>query len=95
MTALEHAVVGSPILDPATQVSESVKPGWARSYVRRLAVTDAWAIVVSVAIAQLVRFGNDPETFLSEAVMYSYTAVPAVLILAWFGVRIGNRGSIR
>ena len=88
MTALEHAAVGPQVLEPATRVSESVKPGWARSYIRRLAVTDACAIVVSVAVAQLVRFGADLATFRSEMLVYSYTAVSAVLILAWFSALI-------
>ena len=88
MTALEHAVVRSPILEPATHVNESVKPEWARSYIRSLAATDACAIVVSVAIAQLVRFGTDPATFRSQILAYSYTAVSAVLILAWFSALI-------
>jgi exopolysaccharide biosynthesis polyprenyl glycosylphosphotransferase len=84
LTALRHAAVGSPVLEPTTHISESVQPGWARSYVRRLAFTDACAIVVSVAIAQLVRFGTDPATFSSQILAYSYTAVSAVLIPAWF-----------
>ena len=88
MTALEHAAVGPQVLEPATRVSESVKPGWARSYIRRLAVTDACAIVVSVAVAQLVRFGADLATFRSEMLVYSYTAVSAALILAWFSALI-------
>jgi exopolysaccharide biosynthesis polyprenyl glycosylphosphotransferase len=91
LTALDHAVVRSPILEPATHVSESVQPGWARSYVRRLAFTDACAIVVSVAIAQLMRFGTDPATLRSQIMVYSYTAVSAVLILAWFSVMILSR----
>ena len=88
MTALEHAAVGSRIPEPTTHVSESVQPEWARSYVRRLAVTDACAIVVSVAIAQLVRFGTDPATLRSQILAYSYTAVSAVLFLAWFSALI-------
>ncbi len=88
MTALEHAVVGSRAAEPTTDVTESVQPGWARSYVRRLAFTDACAIVVSVATAQLVRFGTDPATLRSQILVYSYTAVSAVLILAWFSALI-------
>jgi exopolysaccharide biosynthesis polyprenyl glycosylphosphotransferase len=84
LTAVEQAVVETRILEPATRVSEWVRSDWRRSYVRRLAVTDAVAIVTSITIAQLVRFGADPATFRSDAVVYSYTAVSAVLILAWF-----------
>jgi hypothetical protein len=56
--------------------------------VRRLAVTDAGVIVIAVAIAQLARFGTDLATFRSESLVYSYTAVSAVLILAWFSVLV-------
>ena len=88
LTALEQAVVGSRVLEPGSHFSQSVKSGWPRTYVRRLAVTDAAAIIASVAIAQLVRFGTDPATFRSEVLAYSYTAVSAVLILAWFSALI-------
>ena len=88
LTALEQAVVGSRVLEPGSHISQSVKSGWPRTYVRRLAVTDAAAIIASVAIAQLVRFGTDPATFRSEVLVYSYTAVSAVLILAWFSALI-------
>ena len=88
MTALEQAVVGSRVLEPGSHISQSVKSGWPRTYVRRLAATDAAAIIASVAIAQLVRFGTDPATFRSEVLAYSYTAVSAVLILAWFSALI-------
>jgi exopolysaccharide biosynthesis polyprenyl glycosylphosphotransferase len=91
LTALEQAVGGSQVLAPTTPVSEDFKPNWTRSYARRLAITDGVAIVGSVAIAQLVRFGADPATLRSEVLVYSYTAVSAVLILAWFGALIHSR----
>jgi exopolysaccharide biosynthesis polyprenyl glycosylphosphotransferase len=87
LTALEQAVPGSQVL-PQARISEGLKPTWTRSYARRLAVTDAAAIIGSVAVAQLVRFGADPATFPSEVVVYSYAAVSAVLILAWFSALI-------
>jgi exopolysaccharide biosynthesis polyprenyl glycosylphosphotransferase len=88
LTALEEAVVGSRVLEPGTNISQRVKSGWTRTYVHRLAVTDAAAIVASVAIAQLARFGTDPVMFHTEVLAYSYTAVSAVLILAWFSALI-------
>ena len=91
MTALAQAVAGSRVVEPTTRVSDGFRPSWTRSYAGRLAVTDAVAIVGSVAIAQLVRFGADPATLSSEVVVYSYTAVSAVLILAWFSVLILSR----
>ena len=63
MTALEQAVVGSRVLEPGSHISQSVKSGWPRTYVRRLAATDAAAIIASVAIAQLVRFGTAMPNF--------------------------------
>jgi exopolysaccharide biosynthesis polyprenyl glycosylphosphotransferase len=83
LTAVKRAVAETRVLEPATHVSEGVKPGWTRSYIRRLAVTDAVAILASITIAQLVRFGADPATLRSEVLVYSYTAVSAVLILVW------------
>jgi exopolysaccharide biosynthesis polyprenyl glycosylphosphotransferase len=90
LTALEQTVVGTPVSvpEPSSHTDKSVKPHWARPYVRRVTLTDAAAIIASVAIAQLVRFGTDPATFPSEVLMYSYTAVSAVLILAWFSALI-------
>jgi exopolysaccharide biosynthesis polyprenyl glycosylphosphotransferase len=78
-----HAVVGTRV-EPPSQINESVRSGWARSYVRRLAVTDAVVIGTSVAIGQFARFGTDPATLRSEVLAYSYTAISAVLIIAWF-----------
>ncbi len=83
MTALEQSIV-----EPRTRVSEGFRPKWTPIYARRLAVTDLLAIVVAVATAQLVRFGANPATFRSEVVVYSYTAVSAVLILAWLSTLI-------
>jgi exopolysaccharide biosynthesis polyprenyl glycosylphosphotransferase len=91
LTALEQAVVGSRVVEPTTPVGEGSKPSWTRVYARHLAVTDAVAIVGSVAIAQLVRFGVDPARFSSDLVVYSYTAVSAVLILAWFSALLLSR----
>jgi exopolysaccharide biosynthesis polyprenyl glycosylphosphotransferase len=91
LTALEQAAVSSRVLEPTTRVAEGSRPSWTRSYIRRLTVTDAVAIVGSVAIAQLVRFGADSATLSSEVVVYSYTAISAVLILAWFSVMILSR----
>jgi len=88
LTALEQAAVGSRVLEPGSQISQGVKSSWTRTYVRRLAVTDAAVIFASVAIAQLIRFGTAPATFPSEVMVYSYTAVSAVLIFAWVSALI-------
>jgi exopolysaccharide biosynthesis polyprenyl glycosylphosphotransferase len=83
LTAVEHAVAEARLPQPVPHIGQSAQAGWPGAYVRRLALTDAGAIGASVAIAQLVRFGTDPARFHSEVVVYSYTAVSAVLILAW------------
>ena len=88
MTAVEQAVAATRAFEPADRVSEGVKSRWTRSYVRRLAVTDAGALAASLAIAQLVRFGTDPATLRSDSMMHSYTAVSTALFLAWFSALI-------
>ena len=80
MTALEHVAAPTPVLEAVATSGE--KQGSIRAYVRRLAITDAVAIVGSVAAAQLVRFGTDPATLVSRP-PYSYTLVSGVLVAAW------------
>jgi hypothetical protein len=82
-----HAVVGTRV-EPPGQINEGVRSGSAGSYVRRLAVTDAVVILTSVAIGQFARFGTDRATLRSEVLVYSYTAISAILILAWFSVLV-------
>ena len=88
MTAAEQAIAATRVFEPAAQSSEGVKSRWTRSYVRRLAVTDAGVVAASLGIAQLLRFGIDPATLRSDTTMYSYTAVSTVLFLAWFSALI-------
>ena len=84
MTAIEHVVSAARAAEPAAEVRRVARSTWSTSYVRRLAATDALAIVASVALAQLVRFGTDPATLQSELPNYSYSIVSAVLMIAWF-----------
>ena len=88
MTATEQVIPGTQILETATQFREGINSSWASGYVHRLALTDAAVIITSVAIAQFARFGTDPATFRSEVLVYSYTAVSALLIPAWFSVLV-------
>ena len=53
LTALEQGAIGSQVLEPGGQISKGIKSGWTRTHVRRLAATDAAAIVASVVVAQL------------------------------------------
>jgi exopolysaccharide biosynthesis polyprenyl glycosylphosphotransferase len=88
LTAVERAVAEPRLVKATTQASHRIKSGWASRHIRRLAATDAAVIITSVAIAQFARFGADPATFHAEDLAYSYTAVSAVLILAWFSVLV-------
>jgi hypothetical protein len=84
-------VVGTRVLEPASHLGERVRSGWRRSYVRRLAITDAAVIVTSVGVAQFARFGTDPATLTSEVLIHSYTAVSSVLIIVWFSALVLSR----
>jgi FlaA1/EpsC-like NDP-sugar epimerase len=88
LTAVEQAVAQALLPKPALHVSHSAPSGWARSCVRRFTVTDASVVVTSVAIAQFARSGTNPAMSGSEGSVYSYTAVSAVLILAWLSALI-------
>lgn len=89
LTALEHVAAPTPVLEAVATSGE--KQGSIRAYVRRLAITDAVAIVGSVAAAQLVRFGTDPATLVSRLSPYSYTLVSGVLVAAWFAALLISR----
>ena len=89
MTALEHVAAPTPVLEAVATSGE--KQGSIRAYVRRLAITDAVAIVGSVAAAQLVRFGTDPATLVSRLSPYSYTLVSGVLVAAWIAALLISR----
>jgi hypothetical protein len=84
VTALKH-FVGTPAFDRARSVTRA-KSSWTSTYVPRLALTDGAAIVGSVSMGQLVRFGTDPATMPSQMSTYSYTVVSTVLIVAWIAV---------
>jgi exopolysaccharide biosynthesis polyprenyl glycosylphosphotransferase len=88
LTVVERAIAEPRVVEATTQASHRIKSGWASRHVRRLAATDAAVIITSVGIAQFARFGPDPAPLRSEVLVYSYTAVSAVLILAWFSVLV-------
>ena len=83
-----QTVVGPWVIEPSGHIGEGVKSAWRRTYVHRLAVTDALVIVASVATAQFVRFGTNSATLSSELLMHSYTAVSSVVIIAWFSALV-------
>ncbi|HEX8508962.1 MAG TPA: hypothetical protein VF635_05630, partial [Propionibacteriaceae bacterium] len=59
------------------------KVAWVTSYLRRLSLTDALAVVGSVSVAQLVRFGVDPATITTGVTSLDYTVVSLLLLVAW------------
>jgi exopolysaccharide biosynthesis polyprenyl glycosylphosphotransferase len=84
LTAIQQAVRAPHALQAVGEANQVRKSGWTRAYIRRLAVTDAVAIVASIGVAQLVRFGTDPAMLQSRMSPYSYTLVSLVLVVAWF-----------
>lgn len=83
MTAIEQVIAPARVSEPVAITGQTTKPIWTRAYIRRLAVTDAAAIVASVATAQLVRFGTDPARLHSQMSHYSYTLVSMIFVVAW------------
>lgn len=71
---------------------------WERQYIARLRVTDVLAVVLSVALAQIVRFGGVETTGLTNSVIYTGVSVAVasvwIAFLAIFRTRstrvIGN-----
>jgi hypothetical protein len=87
-------VVGTRILEPASHLREGVKPGWRRSYARRLAVTDTAVIVSSVGIDQFARFGTDSSTLTitKQCRQSRYAKSPVRSMLRW--LRAWNQQSL-
>ncbi len=84
LTAIEQVISPAPGPELVAITDQTTKPNWTRAYIRRLAVTDAAAIVASVATAELVRFGADPARLHSQMSQYSYTLVSMIFVVAWF-----------
>lgn len=59
------------------------RASWATAYLRRLTTTDTIAVVGSLSVAQIIRFGTDRAHMLSGATNLNYTAVSALLMVAW------------
>ncbi|OBA38017.1 polyprenyl glycosylphosphotransferase [Rhodococcus sp. 852002-51564_SCH6189132-a] len=58
---------------------------WQNVYVKRLCLTDAIIVVLSVILAQTVRFGYEDLLRAGGGGQLDYTVVSAVLIVAWLG----------
>src|SRR5690606_22194529 len=58
---------------------------WQNVYVKRLYLTDAITVVLSVILAQTVRFGYEDLLLAGGGGQLDYTVVSAVLIVAWLG----------
>lgn len=70
-------------LETAARATPPAPPRWAATYVNHLVYTDAIAIVIAVAVAQLVRFGNTDAVLHSASSELSYTAVSVLLAVGW------------
>ena len=66
-----------------TSDRDSGSPHWSRAIRRRLVVTDAIAVVVSLAIAQLMRYGLGWFEPRPEHTLAGTTTVSAVIAVAW------------
>lgn len=64
----------------ATGIAQS---RWAVGYVRRLTSTDVAAVLFSVGLAQVVRFGADPAVPDPNLSMFSYAVVSVVIAVGW------------
>ncbi|MBS9375429.1 sugar transferase [Rhodococcus sp. B50] len=58
---------------------------WQNAYVKRLYVTDALVVVLSVLLAQWVRFGYEELLLAGEGAALEYSLTSATIIVAWLG----------
>ncbi len=61
----------------------STRWGWQKSYVNTLFVTDALVVVLAVALAHVVRFGQDSLVTMDGVGTLSYTLISVALGVAW------------
>ncbi|MDC7121638.1 sugar transferase [Cellulomonas fimi] len=71
-----------PAAAPAAAPEAATSPWWPW-YVARLTITDAFAIVVSVGVAYVVRFDIGGTTLVSGEFSPSYLTVSGILTAAW------------
>jgi exopolysaccharide biosynthesis polyprenyl glycosylphosphotransferase len=64
---------------------------WERHYTRQLMALDAAAIVASLSIALLLRFGSNIDQPVAGAPAVSYVVVSTFLAVAWFGLLVMHR----
>jgi len=72
-------------LETAARDTPVAQTRWAVTYVRRLAATDLLSVIISVSLAQLVRFGGSPAALDSGVSFVGYALVSAVLMAGWLG----------
>lgn len=81
---VERVVASESAAFPCTSTgATTARTAWLNSYISRLAITDATAIVVSVGLAQLVRFGSVPAKVSSQWSAYSYGVISVILMISW------------
>lgn len=99
--ARRNSAVKDDPLDVAMTSSarpRSARERWQAEYVRRLATTDSIVVAVSVALAQLIRFGGPAAPPLAWHLPYEvgYTVVSLALGLSWLAfLAVGSTRSPR
>lgn len=70
-------------LETATRATPPKSAPWTAGYIRRLLGTDVLAIIVALAIAEVLRFGDTAAALASEHSTFSYTVVSVVIGIGW------------
>ena len=88
MTTVQRAASGPGyMLHIVSDPARISRTSWATAYVRPLAVTDAVAVVASVGVAQLVRFGASAPGLASVSLV-NYSVVSLVLMTLWLSALV-------
>lgn len=68
---------------PASAQAMSGPKGWSRKYQRRLAISDAFVVVLVMVVAQAVRFGWDPQAPVAGPSAPPYWFVSVTIAVLW------------
>ncbi|GER21691.1 polyprenyl glycosylphosphotransferase [Zafaria cholistanensis] len=71
-------------LEPATRTEHSAPWPWQHRLPRALRLSDGGVIAVSMALAQVLRFGTDSSVTLKGSAGLNYWLVTALIIFAWW-----------
>ncbi|GAA3672458.1 sugar transferase [Arthrobacter ginkgonis] len=71
-------------LEPAAWTRQATPQPWQQSLPRALRLIDAGVIAVSMALAQILRFGTDTSVTLNGSARLNYWLVTALIIFSWW-----------